>query len=117
MHKASLRSRLAESTLALSCYLDWGHDRATGCRAVSATERLIEAGNRLGRSRATSFDTHTRFVYTGAMIKNITLSADEALIEQARRRAMTGTRRSMSCFASGWRATWRSQPPPINMKR
>jgi len=33
-------------------------------------------------------DVHTRFVYTTFMIKNITFSADEALIEQARRRAM-----------------------------
>jgi hypothetical protein len=54
------------------------------------------------RSRIKTFDIHAEFVYTIAMIKNITLSADEALIEQARQRAMTGehnAQRSISRLA------------------
>jgi len=62
-----------------------------------------------GCSAITSFDIHTRFVYTRAMNKNITLSADEALIEQARRRAMTGNTTLNELFRV-WLARYVARP-------
>jgi hypothetical protein len=65
--------------------------------------------SRPGCSRIKSFDIHTKFVYTIAMIKNIILSADEALIEQARRRAMADNTTLNDLFR-GWLARYVAQP-------
>ena len=55
-----------------------------------------------------SFDAYTRFIYTTFMIKNITFSADEALIEQARRRAMAENTTLNDLFR-GWLALYVAQ--------
>ena len=60
-------------------------------------------------SAITSFDIHAKFVYTIAMIKDITLSADEVLIEQARRRAMIGNTTLNELFRV-WLARYVAQP-------
>lgn len=54
-------------------------------------------------------DAHTALVYTAAIMKNITLSADEALIEQARRRA-TAANITLNELFRGWLAQYVSQP-------
>jgi len=56
-----------------------------------------------------SLDGYTRFVYTVGMIKNITFTADEALIEQARRRAVTGNATLNELFRA-WLARYVAQP-------
>lgn len=58
---------------------------------------------------AAVFDTHTNSVYTAAMMKNITLSADETLIEQARKRAMVEETTLNDLFRS-WLTRYASQP-------
>ena len=55
-----------------------------------------------------SFDIHTEFVYTTAMNKNITFSADGALIEQAHRRAMADDTTLNDLFR-GWLALYVAQ--------
>jgi hypothetical protein len=54
-------------------------------------------------------DDHTGFVYTATMMKNITLSADETLIEQARKRAVVEHTTLNSLFRA-WLARYASQP-------
>ena len=49
--------------------------------------RLPVKRTNLNREKLT-VDFHTKIVYTTAMMKNITLSADETLIERARQRAV-----------------------------
>jgi hypothetical protein len=56
-----------------------------------------------------SFDDLSRLIYTTSMIKNITFSADEALIEQARRRAMADNTTLNDLFR-GWLARYVAQP-------
>ena len=65
--------------------------------------------SRPGCSRIKSFDAHTRFIYTALMNKNITFSADEALIEQARRRAMADSTTLDDLFR-GWLARYVAHP-------
>lgn len=54
-------------------------------------------------------DKCTSFVYTIAMIKNITLTADEALIEQARRQATIRNTTLNELFRT-WLARYVAQP-------
>jgi hypothetical protein len=63
--------------------------------------------------RITTLDVHTRFIYTAFMIKNITFSADEALIEQARRRAMTDNTTLNDLFRV-WLARYVAQPVVVD---
>jgi len=58
---------------------------------------------------ARRLDDYTVFVYTAIMMKNITLSADEALIEQARKRAVVEHTTLNSLFRA-WLARYASQP-------
>ena len=57
--------------------------------------------------RLKRLDERTDFVYTATMMKNITLSADETLIEQARKRAVAEhttlndlSRPGLACYAA-----------------
>lgn len=54
-------------------------------------------------------DVYTKFVYTERLMKNVTLSADEALIEQARRRAAAGNTTLNEQFRV-WLARYVAQP-------
>ncbi len=54
-------------------------------------------------------DDHTIFVYTATMMKNITLSADETLIEQARKRAVVENTTLNNLFRA-WLTRYASQP-------
>ncbi len=57
----------------------------------------------------TGFDICTSLVYTIFMIRNITLTADEALIEQARRQAASGNTTLNELFRA-WLAHYVAQP-------
>jgi len=54
-------------------------------------------------------DNHTSFVYTATMMKNITLSADQILIEQARKRAVVEHTTLNNLFRA-WLGRYASQP-------
>ena len=54
-------------------------------------------------------DSHTSFVYTTTTMKNITLSADEILIEQARKRAVVENTTLNNLFRA-WLGRYASQP-------
>ena len=56
-----------------------------------------------------SFDIYTKFVYTIGMIKNITFTADEAIIEHARQRAATSHMTLNELFRA-WLARYVAQP-------
>lgn len=52
---------------------------------------------------------YTKFVYTISMMKNITLSADDAIIQQARRRA-TAENTTLNELFRAWLERYVTQP-------
>lgn len=69
---------------------------------MKESEKRASEGNR-------GIDKCTTFVYTGIMLKNITLSADEAIIEQARKRA-TSEHTTLNDLFRAWLTRYASQP-------
>lgn len=65
--------------------------------------------NERDRCKHSNFDMCTTFVYTTIVIKNITLSAEEAIIEQARRRA-AAEQTTLNELFRAWLARYAVQP-------